>query len=599
MPTFRGYNGFPDLETYDFQNTGVNLTELWYSQGAGAFANEYLRCNLFRAMGTGTYVDFNAICTNGPLINHYIDDIDYNDPSTWLQVYEGVMLKKVEGTYPNFTFWFQFSKRDLIQYSWDSSVDPPGPPTYEYPAQEVPIVIDCSPSPITPELFTPRMALLYFDSLYCPYDNHYLQEIGDDGYYKWIVGNGNKASAGSVYWDDAITPGPVNIQIEVQDGVLHELGRYNWGIGNPITSGDNPNSWWCYSSGISRVNGVFLTSWGGNPIGGGGYEDDPSGPGGGEGEYDGEGSDAVPFDGIPNTTAVGSGFIKIWDVPQADMEAIQQFMFSDSYLDNVSTFLQVPYDYIISLMINPCDPTVGSISGMKIGGVLMPASGSRPLTSQYKTFDCGNVTISEKYGGFLDYNGFTDVSIYLPFCGTHSLDANIVMGSTVNLKYVVDFLTGDCIARVHVRNNHGVNAETYFFEGNCTVQIPMCGRDYSAQSVGWQKAAFSLLNNNVGGLIDGVNTALAPRKQAAQRAGSIGRNVGLMSQYQPYIMIERPTQSFAQGTNHCIGRPSNTGGYLSSYSGYTEVEAIIENNIVATNEELDEIEQLLKSGVYL
>jgi hypothetical protein len=72
-----------------------------------------------------------------------------------------------------------------------------------------------------------------------------------------------------------------------------------------------------------------------------------------------------------------------------------------------------------------------------------------------------------------------------------------------------------------------------------------------------------------------------------------------MGGFIPYIMVERPAQSFPAGNNKQHGRPANIGGVLSSFSGYTEVSEIITHNIKATDSELDEIKELLSNGVYV
>ena len=67
----------------------------------------------------------------------------------------------------------------------------------------------------------------------------------------------------------------------------------------------------------------------------------------------------------------------------------------------------------------------------------------------------------------------------------------------------------------------------------------------------------------------------------------------------PYLIITRPKPAEADNFNKFYGKPSNKTVRLSSCSGYTRVKDVHVDNIVATDNELSEIEQLLKEGVII
>ena len=73
--------------------------------------------------------------------------------------------------------------------------------------------------------------------------------------------------------------------------------------------------------------------------------------------------------------------------------------------------------------------------------------------------------------------------------------------------------------------------------------------------------------------------------------------VGFMGIKKPFIILSRPIQSLAENYNTYRGFVSNIAMTLGDCTGYTEVEEIHLENISATENEISEIEDLLKSGV--
>lgn len=64
--------------------------------------------------------------------------------------------------------------------------------------------------------------------------------------------------------------------------------------------------------------------------------------------------------------------------------------------------------------------------------------------------DCGSVEIPENYQSLLDYSPFSRLTIYLPFIGFQELDDKLVVGHTLKVQYVVDVLSGRCLAQLYV-----------------------------------------------------------------------------------------------------------------------------------------------------
>lgn len=332
-------------------------------------------------------------------------------------------------------------------------------------------------------------------------------------------------------------------------------------------------------------------------------EDVPSdsGTGGGGGDYNPT-SDPINLPTLPNLSAVGSGMITLYNPTTAQLNALGGYLWSGSedFFDNLSKMWNDPMSALVSLGIFPLAPNVGSVGEVKIGsmrtGVSMPI-----LASQYKQFDCGSLDLTEYFGSALDYNPYSKVSIFIPFCGVQSLNIDDVMGSTLRLVYNVDMLTGAfaCVLKVTRKN---LDSVLYHFSGNMMTPLPMSSNDFSGlynSVVQMAGGILSVASGNVTGGTLTVASSVLGQKESIGRSGSISGNSGLMDNMTPYLIVERPIQSLANGYKHFVGYPSNITYTLGGLSGYTEIESVISNTLTCPQIEQDEIIDLLKGGVYL
>lgn len=99
------------------------------------------------------------------------------------------------------------------------------------------------------------------------------------------------------------------------------------------------------------------------------------------------------------------------------------------------------------------------------------------------------------------------------------------------------------------------------------------------------------INNTIGQVIGA--------KGSVQHSGTVSGSAGMLGVKVPYIIIEYPNQSLADNYKHFVGYPSNMSGKLNGFSGYTECEQVIPNGFTGTDDELAELLESLKGGVYL
>lgn len=331
-------------------------------------------------------------------------------------------------------------------------------------------------------------------------------------------------------------------------------------------------------------------------------EDEPSTPGGGGGNMD-KGSDPIDFPSLPVGGPLASGAIKAFEV---DVNAITGMFIKlwDMSIFDISTFqklVQEPLDALISLQCIPIDPHNGGTTPFIHLGNFDTEVAAPVIDQQYYTINCGSLKVEEYWGSALDYSPYTKVQIFLPFIGIRDLDVDDVMGKTIQVKYNYDILTGNLTAQIKCGQS-----VLYKFPGNVKQDVPVTSQVNTALEAfahGLTNMAGAAIMGSTGALAAAtisaaVNVTLA--KHRISRSGDMEGSTGLLDDFNCYLIITRPIQSLAKNFNVQKGYPSNITAVLNTLSGYTEVEYIHLSGITgATDTELEEIENLLKSGVII
>lgn len=325
-----------------------------------------------------------------------------------------------------------------------------------------------------------------------------------------------------------------------------------------------------------------------------------SGTGGGTGNFDGTGDD-IGFPSIPTLSAVDTGFITLFNPSIGELNSLSNYMWSGGFeLDTFKKLFADPMDCILGLSIVPVDVPNGSSREVKVGNI---STGITMTTaaSQFVTVDCGTLNVKEFWGAYLDYDPFTKAEIYLPYIGTHPLAVDDIMNKAVHVEYHIDILSGACCAMVKCGNS-----VIYSFVGQCSCSIPVTANDWTNVINGALSIAASIGSMVATGgasapmaLTDIASTAVNSMKPNVEKSGSIGGMGGMLGVQTPYLILTRPRQALPKNQNRFSGYPSFITRKLSDVSGYTEIESIHLENIGATEQELSEIESLLKGGVIL
>lgn len=358
-------------------------------------------------------------------------------------------------------------------------------------------------------------------------------------------------------------------------------------------------------------------------------EQDPggeSGEGGGDGGFD-QSSDSNPVPGYPAINGADAGFVKLYYVTDEVLHLVASEVYSSNFFDWLKDFLMKPTDMICGIGIVPFIPSLGERGTHSFGSF----SFSTVLTSiatPYKTVDCGKLLIEKYYGSAFDYSPYTSIQIFLPFLGMRELDIDEVMGKEIGVVYHCNAYDGSLIAYITTPIN-GVDSVIAQYTGNCMQQVPFGAGDFS----GCVRAALSIATSVVGS-IAAAGAAGASLAKAGAEAGkvasgavkaagesaptitdSISNVMGLKPHVEkasvaagspgqlacmtPFILRRIPRQSLPANYKELNGYPSNIGGRLSDFTGYTEIQQIQLSGVDLTEPEIAEILDTLKGGVII
>ena len=310
--------------------------------------------------------------------------------------------------------------------------------------------------------------------------------------------------------------------------------------------------------------------------------------------------------------ANGNSFIKWFAVTGQNLLSL-----IDSFNSETVPAGFVPLDHIVGVYQAPFNipdfSNCGPLTNIFVGKYDTNVQGM-PLLNQGSYSTTGIIAskyIEPTHNNFLDYEPYTSLSLYLPFCGSCNLDANLFVGKTVNVDYYFDIFSGDVIANVYA------NATLYkTLSGNFTISQPI-----TSQNVGLQKdtvikgavgvatnmlgtAGFAMSGNISGALSGAVGatissistyTHLNGISPVATKGGG-GRSIFYTCKN---IILYKSTAIENHGAYEKYkGKVCNYDSKLSECHGYT----VVDNphiEIKCTNTEKDEIKKLLEEGVIL
>lgn len=298
------------------------------------------------------------------------------------------------------------------------------------------------------------------------------------------------------------------------------------------------------------------------------------------------------------TTGFGSSqaLFTVYNPTQSEVNALGGYLWTENIIEIIEKFFKNnPLDAIISLHMIYGTPTTGSPKNIKLG-YLDSGVPAKVVTQQYETIDCGSVVIPEYFHDARDYDA-TTVEIYLPFIGMRSLSAKDIVGSILNVKFIIDVYTGTILCQLKVTKEN-VSQILYQYEGNCSVQIPLTSADRSRIISGVLGAVggAAATGNPIGaavGAIGGFGSS-----ETVQRSGSFSGNAGAMAIKKPYLIITRKKDAQPNNYQKVIGYPASAYARIGDTNGFVRMpECHVDSIYNATDAEKNAIAALLAEGI--
>lgn len=344
---------------------------------------------------------------------------------------------------------------------------------------------------------------------------------------------------------------------------------------------------------------------------------------GGDGDGDDEQFPIPPnnVEDIP-TNILDTGFFTLFKPVSAELRGLANFMFSqltDGDAEALKKLLVNPLDYITCLNCCHFPVPTGDHKEIKVGGIGTTVQ-SALITNQFVRLNGGSIAINEYWGNYLDYAPYTKVQIHIPYCGTHELDVDMVMRSTLKLYYSIDLLSGSMVATLYIdKPNDLVNQpnaiedsviETY--TGNVFSPVPIASSDYrnmlgSVLGIA-SNAVTSLVSGNPLPFSNGVANAVTNSKSTVTKQGSISNSYGYISPQEAFIIISRPCIAMLEEEktkfHDWMGYPCNMVKAVEEFSGVLTIQkdsfwrGDTRNNFTSiTDAEADELQTIMESGI--
>lgn len=360
-------------------------------------------------------------------------------------------------------------------------------------------------------------------------------------------------------------------------------------------------------------------------------DDDDDYPGGtnidddGPGRYD---PDDVP-DPSDFTDPIGydgnAVLTKTYAVSEATLQNIGQKLWSQSYF-NVLKIQNNPIENIVAVKAFPFAMT-GTPENIQVGDISFGINGDKVASVQKKKIT-GSYTYAGKFHNYLDLAPYTSIKINLPYIGLIQLDPADLLGSKLYVEYVIDLVTGQCMAKLYLDEDATTQKAIPYMNlyGQMGVDVPLTSSDRVQTELRAASAAVTAMGSSIGqmvsgnvggGAVSGLSDALsiAGADYTTQRTAS--QSPACTSHASPdiFILIERPAADPATGVDqygnvdqnarlgyaHLHGFPCHKYKTLGSYpsNSFVQVERRTDIQIAMTAEENRMLEELLTSGVYV
>lgn len=238
-----------------------------------------------------------------------------------------------------------------------------------------------------------------------------------------------------------------------------------------------------------------------------------------------------------------------------------------------------------------------------------------------------DISISElpDFKGFINFSPYCEISLYLPFYGYLSLDADLLMQNKLTIKATYDILSGTIqyyIFRVSSKTGNATMINTV--TGKMAVDIPislqtknerdsMIFNNVASATANLIGAGASAVAGNPIGMVMSTSAIAGQQSQGAPMRvmGTIGESGAFYDHGYCAIFIKRPATNYPPQYARRVGYPYNgarklekTHGFIQCFNPYAEFTHMTVNDSdiqppKPTAEEIETIYNALEEGVIL
>jgi len=289
----------------------------------------------------------------------------------------------------------------------------------------------------------------------------------------------------------------------------------------------------------------------------------------------------------------------------------------NKYLNGLKLFGENPINAIMQLTVYPFDvkalTNATATESIKFGTADLGINAYKllPPFNSYMSFS--GVKVPSKYHDFWDYEPYTNLYIYIPYCGVHKLSGAYI-GKEITIDLIVEFSTGTCCACVSA---DGIIVD--YFNGKIGVNIPVTGDNASAFTSRVNSSIMNLAGSavtTVGGALTGNPIAIASGVTGLAHgaldisqvngtdfsvSGSSSGNIDTIKPQYPYLIIERNTKLVPSNYGHSIGYNVQKYERLGDLDGFTTVFNPDLSDIAddMSTDEIEELKSILIGGFYV
>lgn len=310
-------------------------------------------------------------------------------------------------------------------------------------------------------------------------------------------------------------------------------------------------------------------------------------------------NDPIGFSSLPTLSILNSGLVSLYAPNTGQLRSIGEWLWSSNFFDNIIKNFSSPFDNIIGLWISPRSPSTAGTT-FKIGNIDSEISINK-VSSQYEHFSLGRINVGKYYNSFADYENYRSFKIFLPYYGVVDISTDDMVGGSIEVAYNIDYLTGSGIAQIMTTRN-GISHVTQQYPVMIYAVMPYSGQNmmsfYTQAISAANQITSGIANNSPLGITQGVMN-LVSAHPTYSGSKSVSGLSGLMGIQKPYLIECRSIRDMPQHYNRYNGIPLNKYSTVNDLSGYTEFYSIRIHAINATQNELDEIEKIMKEGVII